>query len=35
MRLLADADSRDRVSCYHPVVDPVADTRRAANAVLT
>jgi hypothetical protein len=30
----ADADSRCRVSCHNLVVDPVADTHRAANAVL-
>ena len=30
----ADADSRGRVSCYYLVLDPVADTRRATNALL-
>ena len=30
----ADADSRGRVSYYHFVLDPLADTCRATNAVL-
>jgi hypothetical protein len=34
MRRRVDGDSRDRVSHHHFVVDPVADTHRAANAVL-
>ena len=30
----ADADSCGRISCYHIVLDPLADTYRATNAVL-